>query len=285
MAEITWLPTTPCYTDYRPVFTLDDGAVIYEHTNVSSGATVLCKYTLDTKSSSLLIANPPTDLPAQTRPDVASDGTVALTGDLSGSNGFIWLTDENGGNVTKLDGTFGMCYPAWYADAQQMAVMNTNENKPFSCAIDRSGKTTIARLMPDTLYAGMPSISHETSPRLAFPGQPTGSPYDQNNNHLYIANNPTSAFEPDPNHQARAPWWSPDATRIVFESNRSGSGYAIYVITLGVIDVVESLTDPSIGAQHAKWSHDGTQVVFCGKPPGGSAMAIGIIPYTPFIGT
>ncbi len=279
MTDIEWLPFIDGYTDYRPVFTPNDRSVIYEHTDVNTKIPILYEYELGSPDPpALFIEHPPNDLKAQTRADVAkSSGMVTLTDNASGSNGYIWLVTPNGGTAKVLTPTFGMCYSAWYADEQRMAVMNTNNKAPYDCAINASGYT-IDRLMPDDLYAGMPSVS-PVDGRLVFPGQKTGQPYDQRKNVLYLADSKTSAHKLDGDHQGRAPWWSPDGTRIAFESNRSLRGYAIYVISIDT-QVIEQITDPSIGAQHPKWSSDGSRIVFAGRPnPDDTRMAIGIVTY------
>jgi Tol biopolymer transport system component len=275
MQEIDWLvPSTDTISWYRPVYSPDGGVVLFERTE--SGATVLYKYTFgsaDPSPAAFLQDVPPT-LTLQSRPDWShADGNwVAFTG-----NGGIWLTDQNGEQTKRLSKTAGMAYPSWYPDAQWMAVKVGNDGQPYIAQIDRDG-TFVQRLMPDTLYGGMPSISQTNIDDLAFPGQPAIPPYNENNNLVYISTAPSNATPLD-SHQGRAPWWSPDGCLVAFESSRSGTGYAIYVAKPDGSDLCQ-LTDPAVGAQHPKFSPDGKNIVFAGRRnPGDKHFSIGVIPF------
>ena len=286
MSDITWVPSIEGFSDYRPVFSPDGGSLLYEHTG--DGKTVFFRYPLGAEMPGLFIASPPHDLPAQTRADWAADGTVSFTGDVLGNNGYIWLCDDSGKNVKRLPLTYGMCYSAWYAGSEWMAVMNTNSHEPFTCVIDRSGATVLPRRSPIGLFSGMPSISQQNPERLAIPASPAVVPYEQDNNQIYVSLAPaTAVMIDDQPRQGRAPWWSPDGRYLAFESDRSGIGYAIYVAKIsadGKASSIMQLTDPNevFGAQHAKFSPDGKTICFCAHRTRGEKSSVGMMPFTPF---
>ena len=110
----------------------------------------------------------------------------------------------------------------------------------------------------------------------------------QDNNQIYVSLDPASAFIIDDRPmQGRAPWWSPDGQYLVFESNRSGIGYALYVARIGrdgAASRILQLTDPEevFNAQHAKFSPDGKTICFCAQRTKGAPNAVGMMPFTPF---
>lgn len=275
MQTITWIvPSTDDVSWYRPVYSPDGSALLFERT--SARQTLL--YTCPANGGSdpvAFIRDVPAGLTQQTRPDWsrAAGNWVAFRG-----NDGIWLTDPDGEQTTRLAGTDGMTYPSWYPGAQSMAVMVDNDGAPYTAQIDRDG-TFVQRLTPESLYAGMPSISQANGAGLAFPGQHAVPPYQQDNNRIYISTAPSNATLLD-SSQGRAPWWSPDGTLVAFESNRGGNGYAIYVARPDGSDL-RQLTDPGAGAEHPKFSPDGKSVVFAGhRTPGDRKFSIGVIPFT-----
>jgi Tol biopolymer transport system component len=286
MSEISWVPATEGFSDYRPVFSPDGGSLLYEHTG--EGKTVFSLYKLGAETPKLFIASPPADLPAQTRADWAADGTVSFTGDVSGYDGYIWLCDASGKSVKRLPLTYGMCYSAWYAGSEWMVVMNTNGGQPFTCVIGRSGATVLPRRSPIDLFAGMPSISQQNPERLAIPASPARVPYNQQNNQIYVSLDPASAITIDDSpKQGRAPWWSPDGQYLAFESDRSGTGYAVYVAKIGkngAASRIVQLTNPNevFNAQHPKFSPDGKTICFCAQRTMGALNSVGTMPFTQF---
>jgi hypothetical protein len=280
METITWLTDGDGFSDYRPVFSPDGSAVLFERTPAGSQTTTLHILTLDGGVPEPFLKDAPPGMETQTRPDWgAGDAGVAF---CIGNNGPIGLANGDGTGATALAGTDGMIYPSWFAGGETMAVM-THLNAPYNAAIDRTG-TVLRRLTPDELYAGMPSVSQQDPSLLAFPGQPAVPPYNQLNNQIYIGTSATEARKLD-GKQGRAPWWAPDGELLVFESDRaSGSpnGYAIFASTPDGSFQVQ-LTDPQFNAQHAKFSPDGKKLVLAAQPRGtgpGHPWAIGTIPLT-----
>jgi hypothetical protein len=278
MQTITWLTDGDGFSDYRPVFSPDGSAVLFERTPAGGRATILYLLKLDGGVPEPFLRDTPPGMATQTRPDWgAGDAGVAFCG----NGGPICLANGDGTGAAALAGTDGMIYPSWFAGGQAMAVMVTNLQAPYAASIDRTGKV-LRRLTPGELYAGMPSVSQQAPALLAFPGQPAVPPYNQLNNQVYIGTSPTEARKLD-GKQGRAPWWSPDGELLVFESDRaSGSavGYAIFASTPdGSLQV--QLTDPQFNAQHAKFSPDGRKLVLAAQPRGtgpGHPWAIGTIP-------
>ena len=278
MQAITWVvAATSDISWYRPVYSPDGKTLLFERT--TGGQTLLYTCPVGDGSNPVpFLQDVPSGLKNQTRPDWSrSAGNWVAFADPS--NG-IWLTDENGEQTQQLANTGGMTYPSWYPGAQSLAVMVTGQGEgPYTAQIDRDGKF-VQRLMPDSLFAGMPSISQANSADLAFPGQKAVPPYNQDNNKIYISTAPSNATLLD-SSQGRAPWWSPDGALVAFESDRSGGGhYAIYVAKPDGSGL-QQLTDPSVGAEHPKFSPDGKNIVFAGfQNPGDKKYSIGIIPFT-----
>jgi Tol biopolymer transport system component len=277
MQTISWLTGGDGVSDYRPVFSPDGRAVLFERSQAGTRGTKLYILKLDGGEPEPFL--PDSTLISQTRPDWGvRNNLVAFCGD-----GQIWLAKADGTDAHALAGTEGMIYPSWYPDGESMAVMVNNDNQPYTARIDRAGNPP-KRLSPDSLYAGMPSVSQQHPSVLAFPASPATPPYTQGNNQIYVSTGPDDARKLD-GKQGRAPWWSPDGSLLAFESNRETGGpyaYAIYVSTPDG-SWQQRLTDPHYNTQHPKFSPDGTTIVLAGQRGGGrdhAPWSIGTIPFT-----
>lgn len=279
---ITYLPSSPDYSDYRPVYSPCGTQVLYERAAVSgSQPTQLWIYELGCAEPVLFVQNPPADL-NQTRADWsrAKDQTIALAGYVGTGNKSIWLVNSDGAGLQQVPGTTNMTYPSWYPCGDYLAVMNTGiPPGPLTVKIDPSGTVLENLTDPQVVYSGMPSVCQTGGgQRIAFPGQKNeGQPYNENNNNVWISDQPGEACPLD-QQQGRTPWWSPDGKWIAFESNRSGQGYAIYVAAPDGCRIIQ-LTDPALEGQHPKWSPDGKSIVFVAKQIAGahSPNRIGIL--------
>ena len=135
---------------------------------------------------------------------------------------------------------------------------------------------------PTVIWAGMSSVSPDTRAGnpIVFAGQvPNSGGYNEDTNQIWILAPGQPPAELDPG-QGRAPWWSPDGKLVAFESNRpfsTSQHYRIFVQSgeaLGSEDAMPA-TPFAMNVQHAKWSHDGKQLVFAaGFPVGGAGIAI-----------
>src|SRR5262249_38213445 len=124
------------------------------------------------------------------------------------------------------------------------------------------------------IWVGMPSVSPSTrrGNPIAFAGMiPNSGGYDENNNQIWGIQPATGSFHQLAPLQGRSPWWSPDGSSIVFESNRLSGGTQSYRIFLesGGGGPAVALTPPGLGVQHAKFSPDGSRLVIAVNLPGG----------------
>jgi Tol biopolymer transport system component len=116
---------------------------------------------------------------------------------------------------------------------------------------------------------GKPSVSPDGR-WIAFAGQQNaGQPYDQEQNVIWVVGEggALSTLEAIP-VQGRSPAWSPDGTRLAFESDRgSDEGrYAVFVIGRDGRGLIQ-ITDYNLNATHPAWSPDGKRLVFDAQDP------------------
>lgn len=290
------------YDDYRPAIGSTGDVVIFERTPRSGGRTVLYRITdFATPNPQPFLSDPP--LPTwQTRPDWCwHTGMIAFNGASAGHGPLdVWLASEIGA-ASPLGNASGFTYPTWNSDGSRLVAMNASASaspQPCSSILDMGGKVGPININgTDTagtlLYGGMPAAKPGEWPLIAFAGQPaidgwggTGkNAYDQNFNYIFL-NSPNNGdtftsrpMEPDapltaydPGYQGRAPAWSPDGRTIAFESNRIGSRDAIYLCDVES-GTITQVTDPALGAQHAKFFPCGTKLILCGRRQGGWAVA------------
>jgi Tol biopolymer transport system component len=195
-----------------------------------------------------------------------------------GPNGLqIAIADNDGSNPTVLDNTGGMDYPTWFP-AATLAAMSTDPKKystsPCTVWLDTGGTILQSTLAGASLWADMPSVNQASPNLLAFAGQnvKSGETYDQDFNYIWtmdLSQGSQSAAPLeygcpssgtfDKAFQGRAPWWSPDGTWIIFESNRASAAglYSIYLYEVGTKGPAIQVTDPIYNMNHAKWFPSG----------------------------
>jgi Tol biopolymer transport system component len=272
------------FSDYRPAFSPDGKRIVFERTLLGSSIIKLWVYNRETGVSHPFLA-PGTGPQMQTRADwsFAGNDVVAFAGGEAGGPLSIWTVKGDGTGCLPVPGTEQMIYPAWYPDGEHLAVM-VSVSAPYTARIDLAGKPE--RITPPSVLAGMPSVNQADGKTIACAGQFFyGQEYNQSTNNVWTfdPSAPTGApklFNPG---QGRAPWWSQDGSKIAFESNFQGEqplkGYAIYVAPASG-GKASQVTDPSLGAQHPKFSKSGEEIVFALHPepnPSQSPFRIGIL--------
>lgn len=266
-----WLNPPDNVFFYRPVFSPDGQSVVFEYTPLGTTNSVLyiCSTSAFGASSggsapTPFLQNAPAGV--QSRPDWSlANGQVAFQ-----IGSAVHTCDESGGSIAAVKNGSGLAYPAWYPKAA--ALLAITDGVHALIRIDFSGDRS--PITPGGWYAGMGAVNQAAPSQIAFAGQiNNGQPYNQNDNQIWLYDGSGDPTQFD-DEQGRAPWYSPDGTQLVFESNRGGS-YQIWLSTNGGDPI--AITDPAWAAQHAKFSPDAKTIVFAGIPPGLNRRGLGIV--------
>ena len=115
---------------------------------------------------------------------------------------------------------------------------------------------------------------------IVFAGQKNrGQLYDQEDNQIWLVDGTgvSRTVEAQP-LQGRAPSWSPDGTRLAFESDRGSQTrlYAVFVINRDGTGLVQ-VTDYALNANHPVFSPDGRRLVFAMGDPAKAAANIAVV--------
>jgi Tol biopolymer transport system component len=195
---------------------------------------------------------------------------IAFTGMSAPGIAAIWVVngDGTGARALKAPGASNqMFYPSWYPDGSRLAAMDGRDL--VIQRLDLTGGDAVTLTDHTKVLTGKPSVSPDGK-WIAFAGQHNaGQRYDQEQNVIWLVGEAgaLSTLEAIP-VQGRSPAWSPDGTRLAFESDRgSDEGrYAIFVIDRDGSGLIQ-VTDYDLNATHPAWSQDGRRIVFDAEDP------------------
>ncbi len=206
---------------------------------------------------------------------------IAFTGTSAPGMAAIWIVNGDGTSTRALSVpglSDQMFYPSWYPDGTRLAAMDGRDLviKRF----DLAGGGAVAITDHAKVLTGKPSVSPDGK-WVAFAGQRNdGQPYDQEQNVIWVVGEDGAlrTLEDKP-VQGRSPAWSPDGTRVAFESDRGNDEgrYAVFIIGKDGKGLTQ-VTDFNLNATHPAWSADGRRMVFDAvDPKGDSAFGVAII--------
>jgi Tol biopolymer transport system component len=260
--------------DYWPCFSPDGKSVLFSRTlDGGKSWTLLRVSTAGGKPVPFLRTSPG----SATRADwSAKNNLVAFTVTAANGQNSIWIADGHGLDAHAVPGSDGMIYPSWYPDGKSLVATAID----FSVKqVVLAGGQTVTITDRAAVMGGMASVSPDGK-TIAFAGQKSaGQPYNQEENILWLADAAGSAnpLESRP-LQGRAPVWSPDGTRLAFESDRGSPDghYAIFVIGRDGTGLTQ-VTDYALNANHPVWSQDGRHMVFAEADPVQKTSTIAVI--------
>lgn len=217
---------------------------------------------------------------------------------FSGNSDQLWLLDATTRKAVQVDCTGRnletLSYPSWTSDGQQIVLTNYARDPRRQRLLRTSTIPPTppfdARCTDETnprdVWPGMCSVSPSSPELVAFAGQAPNlvNTYDQNWNQIWVKNGSTPAIQLN-GLLGRAPWWSPTGDRIAYESVLTPSDgynafYRIWVMPYPAPAAPPPVRRPGgrlatpahLSVQHAKWSPDGSRIVFAYTIPGATPI-------------
>lgn len=265
--------------DYWPCFSPDGLTVLFSRT--SDGHSWKFFRVPVSGAAAEELVRPPLSVAATRASWSPTSNSIAFTGISTPDAAAIWLIngDGKGAHALTVSGLSDQSfYPSWYPDGKQLVVMDGRNLviKRFTLG----GGVAVALTDHSKVLAGRPSVSPDGR-WIAFAGQKNnGQAYDQEENVIWLISDAgaLTTLEAQPT-QGRSPTWSPDSTRVAFESDRGSADghYAIFVINRDGTGLTQ-ITDYDLNATHPAWSADGRRMVVDAQDPRtGSTFGVAII--------
>jgi Tol biopolymer transport system component len=273
----------PAGIDYGPHFSPDGRFLIFDRTELT-GIARWTTYVVPVRGGTpkpLSSVAPPVQ---QTRARWSPKGDlIAFTGIGPGNVAATWLMDRDGSHMRRAPSpTQGNAfYPSWYPDGEH--VLETVSGDDSLRSVDIRTGTVLKIESTPALMIGMASVSPNGKWIAAAAQLRQGRPYDQRENQIWLiaADGRAHPLIASP-HQGRAPTWSPDGAKIVFESNQGSSTPAFYATFIANIDGsgLKQLTSFDRNTQHPVFSPDGKWIAFSERAPkllGSHAQSIAVM--------
>ncbi|MBD8871398.1 PD40 domain-containing protein [Rhodanobacter sp. DHB23] len=281
-APIRNVTDDPAGVDYGPHFSPDGRFLIFDRMALLGGGrwkTYIVPFEGGTPRP-LSVGEVPVQ---QTRTRWSPKGDrIAFTGIGPGGAAATWLMDKDGSHIRRAPSpeSGSAFYPSWYPDGRRVLEM-VHDNTLRS--VDTRTGTVVEIDTTPALMFGMASVSPDGKWIAAAAQLRQGQPYDQRANQIWLIGSdghahPLIAIP----HQGRAPAWSPDGSRIVFESNQGSPRPAFYATFVANIDGsgLRRLTPFERNTQHPVFSPDGKWIAFSERTPkllGAYAQSIAVM--------
>jgi Tol biopolymer transport system component len=265
--KVTVATVDPDGADYGPQFSPDSQRLIFERRPMTGGRaeTYQVPITGGTPQPFLKEVAPV----EQTRLRwSAKSNTIAFTGITKDGASSTWLMNADGTHLRPAYAAPNahLFYPSWYADGARIAELN-GDDQSLRVVTLATGKVEAVTTTP-ALLTGMASVAPDGASMAVAAQKNTGQRYDQTHNQIWIvdAKGDAHPLEKD-DKEGRAPTWSPDGTKLLFESNRNSPLPMLYAIFVADKDGthVRQLTPPDWNAQHPVWSPDGKWIAFSSR--------------------
>ncbi len=215
------------------------------------------------------------------------DGTkIAFTTNRDGNNEIYIMNADGTSPVNISNNAASDTTPAWSPNGLKLLFISNRDgnNEVFVMNADGTGVTQITSTTGTVTHKN-PAWKPDAS-RIAYTSNKDTVPADGRFDEIYLANpdgtnevrltvTPNGVTNP---YYSRLPGWSPDGSKIVFFSRRTNTNKDVIYTLLdnGIVEPSQTpvaLSDfPSRASSHARYSPDGTRIVFnsCRIAGGGS---------------
>lgn len=267
------------YRDGRPCFSPDGNTVLFERAGKGIPRQEFWTVDINTKSESFYYKSDSyacsraswTWNPRATRNQIVFTGVFPKGDEPIGR---IMLLSEYSTNGTALQlpvpgyEKAELFYPTWYANKDILLATDYSNQQPKLIKID-IGTLKIKELTYQGFWSGMGTVSPTNSAVIAYAGQPvTSGGYNQQNNKVYLQNGnskPVVFSDPAVDVNGRAPWFNNDGLVMAFESKTGENPLQIFLKRVDSNNPntpAIPVSDPNFAAQHAKFSSDGSKLVW-----------------------
>lgn len=261
--------------DYWPCFSPDGKTVLFSRTLDGGKNWSLMRVPTTGGTAELFATLPGSATRASWSPKT---GRIAFNLDSTDGSHGIWEINADGSGAHAI-ATAGLrlpAYPSWYADGTSIAFGDSGQNVLYRVT---EGGEPMAITNQAQVLAGMSSVSPDGK-WIAFAGQKNrGQLYNQGENQIWLVDDKgvVRLLESSP-LPGRTPSWSPDGSRIAFESDRGNPDghYAIFIINRDGTGLVQ-VTDYALNASHPVFSPDGHNLVFAMGDPAKSETTIAVV--------
>ena len=262
------------------------GQIVYEGYDELSGDSDL--YTMNADGSDVTPLT--SDGAAKGHPEWSPDGTRITFESIGYESGSccsrnIYVIDADGGNRQALtetpDVSIGENFDASWAPDGERLVFVSNRGEPGGFAGDRELYLMNADGSDETQLTDTDARTSDQQPAISPDGTQVAFASDRANSgsddlfDIYTmgidGSNPTrltfdGAYNSRLSSRSKAPAWSPDGSRIAFESTRSGNP-EIWVMDADGSDPVNVSNDLGVDTEPA-WSPDGSEITFTSSRSG-----------------
>ncbi|MFC4526750.1 PD40 domain-containing protein [Dyella halodurans] len=265
--KVTIATDDPDGADYGPQFSADNQRLIFERSPLRGGRAEAYEVPIHGGKPTRFTKD---QLPvSQTRLRwSATANRIAFTGIDGQGTISTWLMEADGTRARPAYPPDGIhtFYPSWYADGTKLIELDGDKNMLRRVDL-KSGKFEPLVTTPK-LLTGMASVSPDGKWIAVAAQKDAGQRYNQTHNEVWIISAEGDAHPLEvAGMQGRAPTWSPDGTRLLFESNQGSPVPLLYAIFVADKDGshLQRLTPFDWNAQHPVWSPDGKWIAFSAR--------------------
>ena len=211
---------------------------------------------------------------------------IAFTANYTNGVSKIMLLDASGASnsvkeliIQGYQANTRLSYPAWYPNESSLLITDYNALALLKATTEGEFLGVVSS---GTKWSGMGTVSTVNPHTIAYAGQPLGTSggYNQNINQIWIQHAggfPAVFSSKEKDAIGRAPWFGPQGNMMAFEARSNGvmGNMRIFIKEVGkppYDTAAIPVSNPLHPSQHAKFSPDGTKVVWAENTAKGKAQ-------------